>query len=206
MRSGQWFIDGIGARWYFDSGALCLDFAYTGDFGYDNPAWERLRTPADLKAWLVERHGPLSTDAEADELSGAKELRSAITRIARAHADGAAPDPEQIDVLNSWAARPDIAPALGGGTVTPVQASTAQALATIARDAVDVFSRDSDRIRRCASQDCDLVFFDGSRPNSRRWCSMQHCGNRAKVRAHRQRAAVRPKVRPEGLEPPTTWV
>jgi predicted RNA-binding Zn ribbon-like protein len=35
------------------------------------------------------------------------------------------------------------------------------------------------------------VFYDESRAGSRRWCSMQRCGNRAKVRAHRQRAAAR---------------
>lgn len=187
MISGQWFIDSIGARWYFEPGALCLDFAYTGDFGYHNPAWERLHSPADLNAWLVERHGPLRKVADANDLLGAGELRSAITGIARARADDAAPDPGQIDVLNSWAARPDVAPALAGGTATPAQASVKRALATIARDAVHIFSQDSGRIRRCASQDCNLIFFDGSRPNSRRWCSMQHCGNRSKVRTHRHR-------------------
>lgn len=187
MVSGQWFVDSIGTRWYFESGALCLDFAYTGDFGYNNPAWERLHSPTDLSAWLVERHGPLLDTADSDDLSRARELRSAITAIARARADDAAPDPSRVDILNSWAARPDIAPALAGGNVAPAQASAVRALATIARDAVDVFSQDSSRIRRCASHDCGLVFFDGSRPNSRRWCSMQHCGNRAKVRTHRNR-------------------
>jgi predicted RNA-binding Zn ribbon-like protein len=34
------------------------------------------------------------------------------------------------------------------------------------------------------------VFFDESRSNNRRWCSMQRCGNRSKVRAHRERASA----------------
>ncbi|MFT4156912.1 MAG: CGNR zinc finger domain-containing protein [Microbacterium sp.] len=187
MAPGQWLVDSIGARWHFDSGALCLDFAYTGDFGYDNPAWERLHSPRDLSAWLVDRYGSLQDTADSDALSWAKELRSTITAIARARADDTAPAPSHVDALNSWAAQPDIAPALAGGSVAPEQASVARALATIARDAVDVFARGSSRIRRCASDDCGLVFFDGSRPNSRRWCSMQHCGNRTKVRTHRIR-------------------
>nr|WP_312856528.1 CGNR zinc finger domain-containing protein [Phytoactinopolyspora halotolerans] len=29
---------------------------------------------------------------------------------------------------------------------------------------------------------------DTSRPGKRRWCSMQRCGNLAKVRGHRQRS------------------
>jgi predicted RNA-binding Zn ribbon-like protein len=44
------------------------------------------------------------------------------------------------------------------------------------------------RIRQCAAHNCYLTFLDTSRPDSRRWCSMERCGNRAKVRAaHRAR-------------------
>ena len=32
-----------------------------------------------------------------------------------------------------------------------------------------------------------LLFVDQSRPGSRRWCSMQRCGNLAKVRSYRDR-------------------
>lgn len=44
------------------------------------------------------------------------------------------------------------------------------------------------RVRRCEGARCTLWFFDGSRPNRRRWCSMALCGNRAKVAAHRARS------------------
>ncbi len=45
------------------------------------------------------------------------------------------------------------------------------------------------RVRCCPGRGCGWVFLDTS--GRRRWCSMQWCGNRAKVRAHaaRQRAA-----------------
>jgi predicted RNA-binding Zn ribbon-like protein len=45
----------------------------------------------------------------------------------------------------------------------------------------------ADRVRRCAGNDCLLTFVDTSRPGRRRWCSMERCGNRAKVRAFRNR-------------------
>ncbi|MDP1819064.1 MAG: CGNR zinc finger domain-containing protein [Acidimicrobiales bacterium] len=32
------------------------------------------------------------------------------------------------------------------------------------------------------------AFYGGSRKRSKRWCSMEVCGNRAKVRAYRDRA------------------
>ncbi|HWL91166.1 MAG TPA: CGNR zinc finger domain-containing protein, partial [Actinomycetota bacterium] len=34
------------------------------------------------------------------------------------------------------------------------------------------------------------VFFDGSKNKSGKWCSMAACGNRAKVRAFRERQAA----------------
>ena len=46
------------------------------------------------------------------------------------------------------------------------------------------------RLSRCSADDCALVFYDSSRGGTRRWCSMQRCGNRAKVRAHRARRAA----------------
>jgi predicted RNA-binding Zn ribbon-like protein len=47
------------------------------------------------------------------------------------------------------------------------------------------------RLRRCANHVCVLYFVDTSRNRSRRWCSMDLCGNRSKVSAHHQRARGR---------------
>jgi predicted RNA-binding Zn ribbon-like protein len=76
-----------------------------------------------------------------------------------------------------------------GGTRL-VEPTAAAALATLARDAVDLFGgRLAARIRVCAAEDCGLLFVDASRPGRRRWCSMERCGNLAKVRGHRARRA-----------------
>ncbi|NUP00309.1 MAG: CGNR zinc finger domain-containing protein, partial [Nonomuraea sp.] len=45
------------------------------------------------------------------------------------------------------------------------------------------------RIRECAGDNCPLVFVDTSRPGARRWCAMERCGNRHKLRALRARQA-----------------
>jgi len=42
-------------------------------------------------------------------------------------------------------------------------------------------------LKTCASEDCRAVFYDRSKNHSGRWCSMEVCGNRAKVRAWRER-------------------
>ncbi|MCK6458716.1 MAG: CGNR zinc finger domain-containing protein, partial [Planctomycetes bacterium] len=42
-------------------------------------------------------------------------------------------------------------------------------------------------VRRCGNPACALYFIDGTRNRSRRWCSMEVCGNRTKVAAWRAR-------------------
>jgi predicted RNA-binding Zn ribbon-like protein len=44
---------------------------------------------------------------------------------------------------------------------------------------------ESSRIRKCES--CVVHFFDTSKKGSRRWCSMNICGNRVKVASYQQR-------------------
>jgi predicted RNA-binding Zn ribbon-like protein len=44
-----------------------------------------------------------------------------------------------------------------------------------------------EHLRLCAAEDCRAVFYDRSKNHSGRWCSMDACGNRAKVRAWRER-------------------
>lgn len=66
-------------------------------------------------------------------------------------------------------------------------------LAAIARSAAELLIEGPDApVRRCANPKCRLFFYDDSRTQRRRWCSMATCGNRHKVAAFFQR---RPKKR-----------
>jgi predicted RNA-binding Zn ribbon-like protein len=44
-----------------------------------------------------------------------------------------------------------------------------------------------DRLKMCASDECKRVFFDRSKPGTRRWCQSSLCGNRQKTRTYRER-------------------
>ena len=44
-----------------------------------------------------------------------------------------------------------------------------------------------DRLKMCASEECKRVFFDRSKPGTRRWCQSTLCGNRQKTRTYRER-------------------
>lgn len=192
METGQWCTSGEGTRWWFDSGALGLDFAYTGSMAA-NPAGEQFSAPGDLGGWLAARFERMDAAATTRELIDALELRSAIAGVAHALNGQRDPNPDDIDTVNLFAAMPNIPPALPGGNRRAGHSSVhvGQALAMIARDAVEVFGdRAHGRLRECAADDCQFVFYDESRSNNRRWCSMQRCGNRSKVRAHRARLTL----------------
>ena len=184
---GQWFTDDSG-RWWFDSGSFALDFAYTGGLPVAVAA-ERLHAPDDLTAWMRERFPMTIGGARSRDLFDALALRDAIARLALAAGRGTERRAADIDVVTLYAATPDIPPTLDGGSRQAGRSvqTVGQALSTIARDAVDCFGPANDgRVRVCAG-DCGIVYLDTSRAASRRWCSMQRCGNRAKVRAHRAR-------------------
>jgi predicted RNA-binding Zn ribbon-like protein len=44
-----------------------------------------------------------------------------------------------------------------------------------------------DRLKMCAAEECRRVFFDRSKPSTRRWCMSTLCGNRIKTRTYRER-------------------
>ena len=192
--TGQWLEEADGRRWWFDSGSTALDFAYTGPMR--GAPGERLDSDGALAAWLAARFDAVGEEARDARLADALVLRDAIARLAEAaeRSGSGAGEPGDVDVVNLFAAMPDIPPALSGGTRQAGRANAAarQALSTIAREGVELLGGSgAGRLRRCAAEDCGMLYLDTSRAGSRRWCSMQRCGNRAKVRAHRSRSAAR---------------
>jgi predicted RNA-binding Zn ribbon-like protein len=58
--------------------------------------------------------------------------------------------------------------------------------APVAHSAAVLFADvDRNRVRKCGQ--CVLHFYDTSKKGTRRWCSMQLCGNRLKVAAYAAR-------------------
>jgi predicted RNA-binding Zn ribbon-like protein len=194
VATGQW-ISRDGQDWWFDAGSVAIDFAYVGGFG---DAQESLSDTGALDEWLSARFAGIEADATDRDLTDARALQQALARLAAAASADESGAAEDIDVVNLFAATPDIPPSLAGGSrrAGRSRARVGQALSAIAREAIAVFSADNlDRVRECGAEDCHLIFYDESRSNNRRWCSMQRCGNRAKVRAHRERGARQPATR-----------
>ncbi|MEU3660296.1 CGNR zinc finger domain-containing protein [Streptomyces sp. NPDC032940] len=180
-----------GVAYRFDPGALCLELLTTGGPGAYR-RYEVLHEPADLAGWAQRsRLTPTPVLAiSADEVAGVRRLRDALFRVVLAQVRGEPHPPADLEVVNEAAARPALAPAITpagerrwAGSLTGTHLAS-----TVARDAVELLTGPfSHRIRTCAAEDCHLVYVDTSRPGRRRWCSMEHCGNRHKVRALRAR-------------------
>ncbi|MGW5605179.1 CGNR zinc finger domain-containing protein [Streptomyces sp. NPDC003753] len=183
-----------GAEFRFDAGALSLELLPTGGPGVFR-RYEVLHEPADLVRWARRsRLAPTPVlQITQGEVAAARRVRDALWRVVLARTEGTSPAAlDDVRLINEAARRPPLVPAIDAdGTRTWAgPGSGTQLLSTVARDAVDLLTGPfADRIRMCAAEDCQLVYADTSRPGRRRWCSMEHCGNRHKVRTLRARRA-----------------
>jgi predicted RNA-binding Zn ribbon-like protein len=152
-------------------------------------AVECLRCPADLDRWLA--LAGLATDmhATAADLERACTLRETIDSAVRALFLGGTPHEADVHTLNVWARRPALAPQLAPGLELQWRGEVTAALATVARQAVELLSSpERTLIRECAAApNCSRVYLDRSRSHARRWCSMELCGSSAKMKSYRGR-------------------
>ncbi|MFE1026776.1 CGNR zinc finger domain-containing protein [Streptomyces sp. NPDC058818] len=182
-----------GKPYRFDPGALCLELLTTGGPGA-YARWEVLHEPADLAAWADRSRLPAGLDLAVDrtDVERARTLRDALFLLTADRAHGRPLRPAHLDAVNAAAAEPPLVARIeADGTRGWAPGATgARLLSTVARDAIELFTGPyADRIRECGAHNCRLLFVDTSRPGRRRWCAMEHCGNREKARAHRARRA-----------------
>lgn len=173
----------------FVSGNLALDFAGTLK-GRTSYRQELLPTPAALADWLVSAQ-VLDTAPDCDDrtLARAVRLREACYRMALATARGAVVAAADRTVVNEFG---DTAPPTltlrADGSLRRTGSADA-ALAAVARAAAELLGGpERVLIKECGRTECTRLYLDTSRGNSRRWCDMTRCGNRAKSAAFRARS------------------
>jgi predicted RNA-binding Zn ribbon-like protein len=181
-----------GQTFSFEPGSLALAFAITGPGTGEGrlARFQTLTSPSDLDRWATAVVGVQGMRATDRDLAIAHSLQRAIWRVADALIDRRSVPAPDRGFLNELAEQPSLVPRL---TSVPdsrwIGRQRASALlSTVSRDAIDVFGGPLvGRLKRCEGARCQLLFLDTSRPGRRRWCSMERCGNRAKVAAHRRR-------------------
>lgn len=188
-------------------GRPVVDFVNTVSDRSTGAPYDRLRTFGDLVEWCLRvgiideaearRLGAAAAErpAGADEaLDRARALREQLFELFEARVEGREPPREALDRFNAtvaealasrrlapgpegfgwvWDERPDQLDTM----VRPLALSGAELLT----------SDEMTRLKQCAQDSCRWIFLDLSRNRSRRWCTMDDCGNRAKARRHYHR-------------------
>ena len=196
--TGDW-VDGF----LFVGNRLILDFLNTKPVLADGPT-ELLPDTHALERWLIAsglaatpgtrrvlrdlRH---SAEGKAflEELIAFRErLRAAVLRMER----GSAPTEEFIQEVNARLLQYPVQSSLRkqGGRIVRESAFDPRKPSDLWAPFVDAAAEllteiDKSRIRKCES--CVVHFFDTSKKGSRRWCSMNICGNKLKVGAYQRR-------------------
>ena len=183
-------------------GNVCLDFINTLD---DRPSaqpkelltnyYELARfgedtgilTPEQLDFFFERVH--LMTDEAEDALRRAINLREAMYSVFSALMNKQTVPVPALDTLNAYiqdaALHSRLVPREGRmeWRFDNLSSSLNAMLWPIARAAADLLaSSDLALVRACSSPTCQWLFLDTSKNHHRRWCSMQQCGNRDKVR------------------------
>jgi predicted RNA-binding Zn ribbon-like protein len=82
-----------------------------------------------------------------------------------------------------------------GFALMPVQADAQAGLSAIVAELYNAAAAGTlDRLKMCAADECQRVFFDRSKPGTRRWCQSTLCGNREKTRTYRERHKHDPEM------------
>ena len=182
---------------------FCIDFANTRYWRGSEPV-ETVHDFSEMVRWCdtnamlgreaaeralqwSEKHGRDAAAIFDDAIA----LRETIYRICFALADGKAPEARDVAAINAALDRAPERRVLAhrektfGWSIDRDALSPAGLLAPVLWSAGDlIVSPEVGRLRHCLNDQCGWLFMDDSKNGSRRWCSMQSCGNRAKAHRH----------------------
>jgi predicted RNA-binding Zn ribbon-like protein len=164
------------------TGHPSLDFCNTAPCGRELLAHE-----GDLGEWMTMARltvsRPLVTDAD---LASARHIRDELRR-ALLSGDRIGAVKAVAEWLNGTPGRLMVDSSTLEWQFVPDGMSPCCLMVPVALDAIRIAREACDRVRECAGENCDVIYLDTSRNRSRRWCSMERCGARAKASAYYQR-------------------
>ncbi len=186
---------------------LCLEFTKTVGWESRDRPDDRLQAYDNLVSWGLEHRcidelgaRELLNEAAARPEDAARvvnraiALRALVYRIFRTIGDGEVPRAAELEALNGH-----VRDALARRRIEQHDGSYVWGwrwegdrldliLNMVVVSAADLLtSAEAGRVRHCEGDGCGWLFIDGSRNQSRRWCDMSDCGNRAKAERFRRR-------------------
>jgi predicted RNA-binding Zn ribbon-like protein len=198
-----------------ETGNLALDFANTALWHASDQPQETIHSYGDLVRWSLQagllnedETGLLLVESEShpdkanEVLEESISLRELIYRIFSAVAHDLPPKRGDLEGFNAILSEAErhaklihTSTGFEWGWASD-RSSFDRVLWPIARSTAALLtSEDLDKLGECADdRGCGWLFIDTSRNRSRRWCSMESCGNRAKARRHYKRRVQKEKA------------
>lgn len=192
---------------FFFGGRLCLDFVNTVNSRSRPATKDYLPDYSSLAGWCrqtgaldapvlsgLEAHAASEPAAAAAAHGEAVALREALYRVFRAVIAGSHSPPPDLALLNQWLrearSRQVLAEQAAGfeWRWEHLRRELRAPLMAVAVSAGALLCDDLKRLKDCPGPEgCGWLFYDGTKNNSRRWCSMDHCGGAAKARRYAAR-------------------
>jgi predicted RNA-binding Zn ribbon-like protein len=172
--------------------ANSLDVRHFVHHGVQHAQSDELGGPKELGAWIG-KHGPSGAVGKITPamFEAALQLRADIRGYLGCDPVERRRNARIAGLLNKALKQfPLVAEALGERGFA-LKASRDDALAGLSVVVAELYDGaiqgTLDRLKMCASEECRRVFYDRSKPATRRWCMSTLCGNRIKTRTYRAR-------------------
>ncbi len=175
--------------------ANSLDVRHFTHHGVQHAQGDELIGPRELAAWMSrQRLLAEGTKITAAMFDSALRLRAGIRAYLECNPAQRRKDTEAVRSLNkAMKLFPLVAEARGDRSMT-LATSRRDGLAGLSVVVAELYDGSIngtlDRLKMCAAEECRRVFFDRSKPATRRWCMSTLCGNRMKTRTYRARHRV----------------
>src|SRR6267154_2048208 len=172
--------------------ANSLDVRHFTHHGVQHVHSDELKGPRELDVWMSQRgllwSGARITPAMFDT---ALQLRAGVRTYLEIDPAERRKIGDAVRSLNKAMRLFPLVAEVRNDGVMALRAGRDDALAglsvVVAEMYVGSVGRALDRLKMCAAEECRRVFFDRSKPATRRWCMSTLCGNRIKTRTYRER-------------------
>ena len=171
--------------------ANTLDVRHFTHHGVPHPQGDELTHARELVAWMSQRGlSPASAKITPAMLASAIELRTLIRDYLQCDPIERSRNKDAARALSKTLKLfPLVVTAGNDGMV--LRSARDDALAGLSPIVAELYDGSKNgtinRLKMCASDECRRVFFDRSKPSTRRWCMSSLCGNRMKTRSYRER-------------------
>jgi predicted RNA-binding Zn ribbon-like protein len=172
--------------------ANSLDVRHFTHHGVAHEQGDELTDPRELGAWMAQRRlSPGSAEVTPAMLQTALQLRASVRAYLACDPAQRRTAKDAVRSLNTALAQFPLLARAQTDRGMVLGAARDDALAGLSAISAELYNGSVrgtlDRLKMCAAEECRRVFFDRSKPSTRRWCMSTLCGNRIKTRAYRAR-------------------